>query len=62
MPNQTYAIEWLEIAKRNLETAEFLLKHDHYTHIIGIEIHQTIEKTLKSISHTMELKFLKHMI
>lgn len=49
MPNQTYAIEWLEIAKRNLETAEFLLKHDHYADIIAIEIHQTIEKTLKSI-------------
>jgi len=49
MPNQTYAMEWLEMAKRNLETAEVLLKHDHYADIIAIEIHQTIEKTLKSI-------------
>ena len=49
MPNQTYALEWLEIAGRNLETAEVLLKQDHYTDIIAIEIHQTIEKTFKAV-------------
>jgi len=49
MPNQTYALEWLKIAGRNLETAEILLKQDHYTDIIAIEIHQTIEKSFKAV-------------
>ncbi len=49
MPNQTYALEWLEIAGRNLETADVLLKQDHYTDIIAIEIHQTIEKSFKAV-------------
>lgn len=49
MHNKTYAAEWLEIAKRNLETAEVLLKQDHYTDIIAIEIHQSIEKTFKTV-------------
>ena len=49
MPNQTYALEWLEIAGRNLETADLLLKQDHYTDIIAIEIHQTTEKSFKAV-------------
>ncbi len=49
MPNKTYATEWLDFAGRNLETAIILLKQDHYTDIIAIEIHQTLEKTFKAI-------------
>lgn len=49
MPNQTYALEWLEIAGRNLETADLLLGQDHYTDIIAIEIHQAIEKSFKTV-------------
>ncbi len=49
MPNKTYALEWLEIARRNLETAEILLQQDHYTDIIAIEIHQTVEKAFKAV-------------
>ena len=49
MPNKTYALEWLDLAKKNLETAKLLFREDHYTDIIAIEIHQTIEKVMKSI-------------
>ncbi len=49
MPNQTYALEWLMHANRNLETARLLLRENHFTDSIAIEIHQTIEKSFKSI-------------
>ena len=49
MPNQTYANEWLEFARRNLDTARLLYHENHYTDIIAIELHQTIEKAFKSI-------------
>lgn len=49
MPNLTYALEWIDFAGRNLETAKLLFKENHYTDIIAIEIHQTIEKTFKTI-------------
>ena len=32
MPNQTYALEWLNLAKRNLDTARLLIRENHYTH------------------------------
>lgn len=49
MPNKTYALEWLNLSKRNLETAILLLSHNHYTDVIAIEIHLTIEKAFKSV-------------
>jgi HEPN domain-containing protein len=49
MPNQTYALEWLELAGRNLKTAELLYQQNHFSDIIAIEIHQTIEKTFKAV-------------
>ena len=49
MPNITYAREWLQLAKRNLETARLLLREDHFTYSIAIELQQTIEKTFKAI-------------
>jgi HEPN domain-containing protein len=49
MPNQTYAIEWLELAGRNMKTADLLYQQNHYPDIIAIEIHQTIEKTFKAV-------------
>ena len=49
MPNQTYAIEWLNLAKRNLDTARLLLRENHYTDSIAIEIQQTIEKSFKAV-------------
>ena len=48
MPNKTYALEWLEFARKNLETAQVLLKANHYADIIGIELQQSIEKLFKA--------------
>ena len=49
MPYKKYASEWLELAKHNLEAAEILINAGHYTDVIGLELQQGIEKTLKSI-------------
>ncbi len=49
MPNKIYAKEWLEIANHHLESVKILYEGTHYTDIIGIELHQAIEKTLKAI-------------
>ncbi len=49
MPNKPYAIEWLEISKRNLDTAILLFSHNHYTDVIAIDIHQTLEKAFKAV-------------
>ena len=49
MPNQTYALEWLNLAKRNLDTARLLIRENHYTDSIAIEIQQTIEKSFKTV-------------
>lgn len=49
MPNKTYAKEWLDIAKRNIETAQLLFDVNHYNDVIAIDIHQTIEKSFKAI-------------
>ncbi|MDP3914965.1 MAG: HEPN domain-containing protein [Bacteroidota bacterium] len=49
MPNRTYALEWLNLAKRNLDTARLLIRENHYTDSIAIEIQQTIEKSFKAV-------------
>ena len=49
MPNRTYALEWINLAYKNLETARLLLQENHFTDSIAVEIQQTIEKSLKCI-------------
>lgn len=49
MPNRTIANEWLELAKRNLDAAIILFKEKHFNDIIGIELHQSIERSLKAV-------------
>jgi HEPN domain-containing protein len=49
MPSKTYAIEWLDRSKRNLDTAVLLVSHNHYTDVIAIDIHQTLEKAFKAV-------------
>ena len=49
MPNKTYALEWLDSSKRNLDTAVLLFSHNHYTDVIAIDIHQTLEKAFKAV-------------
>jgi len=48
MPNKTYALEWLQLAIKNLETANFLYQNNHYTDIIAVELQQALEKMMKS--------------
>jgi len=31
MPNKTYALEWMGLALRNLETARLLIREEHFT-------------------------------
>ena len=49
MPNKTYAIEWIELANKNLETARILIRENHFTDSIAIEIQQTLEKAFKAV-------------
>lgn len=49
MSNKTFAREWLVLAKKNLETARLLIRENHFTDIIAIEIQQTLEKSFKAI-------------
>ncbi len=49
MSNKAMASEWLSLATKNYETAELLLSVHHYTDVIAIDIHQTIEKAIKSL-------------
>lgn len=70
MPNKIYANEWLNLSEKNLETARLLLRENHFTDIIAIEIHQTIEKAFKAvlafhglkIQRTHSLPFLYNLI
>lgn len=48
MANKTYAIEWLEKAYHDLDSANILLVSGHYTDTIGYLYHQAVEKTFKS--------------
>jgi len=48
MPNKTLAEEWLVKAYHNLSSAQILYAANHYTDIIGLELQQAIEKSLKS--------------
>jgi len=56
MPNKAYALEWITFAKKNLDTAKLLFKLNHYEDIIGIELQQCLEKTLKSIMANKNIK------
>ncbi len=49
MPNPTYAMEWVIMARKNLETARVLFNANHHTDIIAVEIHQSIEKSMKAV-------------
>ena len=49
MPNKTYALEWMNLAYKNMETARLLIRENHFTDSIAIELHQTIEKSFKAI-------------
>lgn len=47
--NKTSANEWLKHAYHDLDGATLLYKADHFTDTISYVIHQSLEKSLKSI-------------
>jgi len=49
MPNKKIAEQWLRKAFHNLTAADILQRNDHYTDVVAVEIHQAVEKTLKSL-------------
>jgi len=59
MPNRTLALEWLERAWHDLESARILFEVDHFTDVIGVDIQQSIEKTLKSLLAFQNKKIIK---
>ncbi|NPA82029.1 MAG: HEPN domain-containing protein [Epsilonproteobacteria bacterium] len=48
MPNRTSAKEWLEKVYHDLSSAKILFDANHYTDVIGVDLHYAIEKALKS--------------
>lgn len=68
MPNVKLALEWLDFAKKSMETARLLYRENHYTDVISIDIQQAIEKALKAVyafngekiprTHSLEILFL----
>ena len=46
--NETSAKEWFIKAWHNLSTAKILYDADHYTDIIAVELHYSVEKSLKA--------------
>lgn len=49
MGNKVIALEWLSLAEKHLEAARILMEANHFTDVIGLELHQSLEKMLKSI-------------
>ena len=49
MLNKSYALEWINLAYRNTETARLLIRENHFTDSIAIEIQQSIEKSFKAV-------------
>ena len=59
MPNKKLALEWLEKAWHDLESARILFDANHFTDVIGIDLQQGIEKTLKSLLAYQNKKIIK---
>ena len=45
--NETSAKEWLTKAWHNLGSAQILYKADHYTDVIAVDLHYSVEIMLK---------------
>lgn len=48
MSNKPHAIEWVEKAYHDLDSAKILFNAGHFTDTIGYILHQSIEKLFKS--------------
>lgn len=49
MPNRTYAQEWIAKACHNFKAAKFLYENSFYEDVIGVELHNALEKLFKAI-------------
>ena len=49
MPNRTYAQEWIAKACHNFKAAKFLYENGFYEDVIGVEIHNALEKLFKAV-------------
>ena len=49
MPNKTAAKEWLTLAYHDLNGAKLMFQASHYTDTISYVLHQSVEKSLKSL-------------
>ena len=60
MANKQAAIEWLTLSYYDLHGAMLMFEAGHYTDTISYVIHQSIEKSLKSVSafHNNSIKKL----
>ena len=59
MPNKTAAKEWLIKSWHHYSAANLLFQANHYADVIAIEIHYSVEITLKSILSNQNSKILK---
>jgi len=57
--NKTAAREWLTKAWHHFSSAKLLFIADHYTDIIAVELHYSIEIALKSFLAYENLKILR---
>ena len=49
MPNSAYANEWIFKACHNLKAAKFLYENAFYTDVVGVELHNALEKLFKAV-------------
>ena len=47
--NKQAAMEWLNKAWHHLSSGKLLYEADHYTDVIGVDLHYAVEVTLKSL-------------
>ena len=59
MPNSTYANEWIEKACHNLQAAKFLYENNFYEDVIGVELHNALEKLFKAVVAYKNQKIVK---
>jgi hypothetical protein len=62
MPNQTFALEWLDLSQKHILTAKLLIKEKHFTDSIAIEVQQAIEKALKPTHYLTPYKLLPFLL
>ena len=57
--NKQAAIEWLNKAWHHLSSGKLLYEVNHYTDVIGIDLHYAIEVTLKAFIAYENKKIIK---